>query len=139
MEEVQRQPPAEAVPVTDDGLVKKIVLQEGTGALPPKHARCLGECITSYPTPPEPGTALSPPASLLTAGCPLKHGVASPAVHFVGRLAETGEVFMNTREESESQEPETLVAGRGEHTCPLQVRIAAAKELTCMRASSPRR
>ena len=30
------------VDVTPDGGVRKAVLQEGTGELPPKHARCLG-------------------------------------------------------------------------------------------------
>lgn len=36
------------------------------------------------------------------------------AVHYVGQIAETGEVFMDTREESQSGEPQQLVAGRGE-------------------------
>lgn len=32
------------IDVTPDGGVRKAVLQEGTGELPPKHARCLGVC-----------------------------------------------------------------------------------------------
>lgn len=43
MDEAERRPPAEAVQVTDDGLLHKLTLQEGTGEVPPKHARCLGE------------------------------------------------------------------------------------------------
>lgn len=36
------------------------------------------------------------------------------AVHYVGRLADSGEVFMDTRMESQTEEPEEVVAGRGE-------------------------
>ena len=37
-----------------------------------------------------------------------------PAVHYIGRIAETGEVFMDTRQESPTQEPQEIVSGRGE-------------------------
>ena len=39
-------------------------------------------------------------------------------MHYVGRLAESGEVFIDTRQESPTQEPEELVAGRGECALP---------------------
>jgi hypothetical protein len=35
------------------------------------------------------------------------------AVHYVGRLATNGEVFMDARKESTANEPVTIVAGRG--------------------------
>jgi hypothetical protein len=35
----------EALLITPDGGVKKVMLQEGEGELPPIHARCLGECF----------------------------------------------------------------------------------------------
>lgn len=54
----------------------------------------------------------SPP--LVTGGPPLP----LLAVHYVGRLASTGEVFMDTREESQTEEPEEVVAGRGEWSDP---------------------
>lgn len=34
-------------------------------------------------------------------------------VHFVGRLAEDGTEFLNTKKENSAAEPATLVAGRG--------------------------
>jgi hypothetical protein len=43
MEDSERPPPPDAVAVTADGALCKLVLQEGTGEMPPKHARCLGE------------------------------------------------------------------------------------------------
>lgn len=43
---------------------------------------------------------------------PLSPSPALP-VHYVGRLAESGEIFMDTRKESQSEEPEEIVAGRG--------------------------
>jgi hypothetical protein len=36
------------------------------------------------------------------------------AVHYVGRIAATGEEFLNTRDDNRNEEPEQLVAGRGE-------------------------
>ncbi|KAL4443626.1 hypothetical protein ABPG75_011363 [Micractinium tetrahymenae] len=74
MSELDLARPAEAVPLTEDGLLHLLTLREGEGDVPPKHARCL--------------------------------------VHFVGRLAETGEVFMDTRLESQTEEPQVVVAGR---------------------------
>ena len=40
---IEMQRPPEAVPITKNGALHKLVLHEGTGELPPKHARCLGE------------------------------------------------------------------------------------------------
>eukprot|EP00887_Chlorella_sp_A99_P006126 scaffold22.g6126.t1 len=42
--------------------------------------------------------------------CPSKH--ARCLVHYVGRLAESGDVFMDSKDESRSNEPVTVVAGR---------------------------
>ena len=36
-------PPPEAQPLTADGQLHKLTLREGSGDVPPKHARCLGE------------------------------------------------------------------------------------------------
>lgn len=88
MEEEQRQAPADAVQVTDDGVLQKLVLQEGTGELPPLHARCL--------------------------------------VHYVGYLASSGEVFMDTRKESQNEEPTTLVAGRDSSYQEVGLNLAVA-------------
>lgn len=63
-----------AINVTEDGKVKKRVLVEGHGDLPPKHARCL--------------------------------------VHYVARLAESGELFMDTRSETDTSEAVPVIAGR---------------------------
>jgi len=43
MEEEDLQRPPEAVAITEDGLLHMLTLREGTGEVPPKHARCLGE------------------------------------------------------------------------------------------------
>ena len=37
--------PDEAINVTEDGGVKRLVVREGTGDVPPLHSRCLGEFI----------------------------------------------------------------------------------------------
>ena len=44
MEDSERRPPPDAVALTSDGALHKLVLREGTGEMPPKHARALGEC-----------------------------------------------------------------------------------------------
>ena len=41
-------PPPGCEHVTQDGGVLKHVLQTGTGARPPLHSRCLGECTPPY-------------------------------------------------------------------------------------------
>jgi hypothetical protein len=116
MEDSERRPPADAVAVTGDGALHKLVLQEGTGEMPPKHARCLGECCSGA----GPCNALQrwvccqrrrrlPPLPLTAGPHPLLH-----AVHYIGRIAETGEVFMDTKQESPTQEPQEIVSGRGE-------------------------
>jgi len=108
-------PPADAEALTSDGQLLKLTLREGSGELPPKHARCLGEgspaphcwkargqerrCRIAAATPDQ---WASPPLA------------APSAVHYVGRLAANGEVFMDTRQESQTEEPEEVVAGRGE-------------------------
>jgi hypothetical protein len=37
-----------------------------------------------------------------------------PAVHFIGRCLPKGDVFLNSKEDSQAAEPYLVVAGRGE-------------------------
>ena len=115
--------PADAQPLSEDGGLHVLVLEEGQGDLPAKYSRCLGagqrvrvglaasvlqfccqSCRRRRAPPPSdyrhPLTTPPPAAHLLP-------------VHYVGRLAESGQVFMDTRKESQGEEPAVLVAGRG--------------------------
>lgn len=57
-----------------------------------------------------------------------------PAVHFVGRLAESGEIFMDTRLESQTEEPQVVVAGRRERSrCHRRARLWACLVRVCWR------
>lgn len=121
--------------ITEDGKLYVLTLREGEGELPPKHSRCLGKddqasqcgpassAVPSRagrqePLPPLVPAARPPPTN--TTPPVSHHGCLGPccpspaaAVHFVGRLAETGDVFMDTRQESQTEEPQVVVAGRG--------------------------
>ena len=107
--------PDQAISLTQDGLLRKLTVEEGSGDLPPVHSRCLGRCIRVYVNilfagRTEGGRTLSlrVKTSWLRCLCP---GLF--AVHYVGRLATNGEVFMDARKESTANEPVTVVAGRG--------------------------
>lgn len=113
MEEEQRQAPADAVQVTDDGVLQKLVLQEGTGELPPLHARCLGGQCAGHEAC-NMAACRRPRLRPLASYTAVAFTLVAPAVHYVGYLASSGEVFMDTRKESQNEEPTTLVAGRGE-------------------------
>ena len=108
-------PPADAEALTSDGQLLKLTLREGSGELPPKHARCLGEGSPAPHCWKPRGQArrcrIAAAAPDQWASPPLP---APFAVHYVGRLAANGEVFMDTRQESQTEEPEEVVAGRGE-------------------------
>ena len=109
----------EAVDVTSDGGVTKVVLKEGTGPVVPRHARCLGEparglCLCCYVSCTRVHTQTQPRRRRPPWAPHSAHPPPPAAVHFVGRLAEGGEVFMDTRSESGTEEPVTRVAGRGD-------------------------
>jgi len=98
--------------VTQDGLVRKTVLAEGSGEPPPLHARCLGNscnnvAILHSSTPPP------APSPLVRYGLkPSAEPAVLSAVHYVSRLAETQQVLVDTRDEG-GDDPMPLVAGRG--------------------------
>ncbi|KAJ9532937.1 hypothetical protein QJQ45_018036, partial [Haematococcus lacustris] len=96
-------PPSDCELVTPDGGVLKKVLKPGHGDPPGLYARCLGKC-----------TVLDLVSRLL----PCTHSTAQPihAVHYLGRLQSSGSIFLDTKTESQSQQPVRVVAGR--HTSP---------------------
>lgn len=47
LDAVTLSPPADCIKITDDGGVLKHVVAEGSGDLPMRHGRCLGELIAS--------------------------------------------------------------------------------------------
>ncbi|CAL8461943.1 g1474 [Coccomyxa elongata] len=79
---------AESIDVLPDGGVVKRVIQEGSGDVPPLHARCL--------------------------------------VHYVGRLGSSGDVFLDTKAESQSGEPVQVVAGRDSSMREVGLNLAVA-------------
>lgn len=118
-------PPPEATAITDDGQLHLLILRSGGGEQPPMHARCLGEATGTAagrgarrklggqgPTAAAPPSARRSGTLASLAPTPLHR-----AVHYVGRLADSGELFMDTRRESQAEEPEVVVAGRGERRC----------------------
>ncbi|KAJ9533675.1 hypothetical protein QJQ45_026732 [Haematococcus lacustris] len=94
-------PPSDCELVTPDGGVLKKVLKPGHGDPPGLYARCLGKCIV-----------------LDLACCRAHIQLAQPvhAVHYLGRLQSSGSIFLDTKTESQSQQPVRVVAGR--HTSP---------------------
>lgn len=136
--DVPLEPPTEgAIPVTPDGQVLKLVIEPGSGAKPSLHARCIGTsasfsasgtqqalraasgvcnacrpCNLLRPNPPthalHPPTHLPPPPRGPTTHC------HTHAVHYVGRLLPSGDVFMDTQRDSQAGEAVKLVAGRSE-------------------------
>ena len=77
------------------------------------HARCLGpvsfQSCTAMIHAHRPSWPAPMPFRLLL----LKSTCSLSAVHYVGRLASSSEVFLDTKAESQSGEPVHLVAGRG--------------------------
>ena len=41
-------PPNQAIKIVADGGISKLIIQEGTGAIPPLHSRCIGEIGGHY-------------------------------------------------------------------------------------------
>lgn len=122
--------PADEIVITADRGVLKTIVTPGKGEVPPLHARCLGasprssSCSirTSHLVPWQCDDCI-----MMLGGrrlgtqwqsCLTVRGIGSDfhvanAVHYIGRLAASGEVFLDTRAESQSGEPIQLVAGRG--------------------------
>ncbi len=116
---------AESINVLPDGGVVKRVIQEGSGDVPPLHARCLGalagQAVIEMPPSNQQEwqpviTSLS--GNMLSRSCyNIAHSISELLlfipVHYVGRLGSSGDVFLDTKAESQSGEPVQVVAGRG--------------------------
>lgn len=107
--------PAEAIEITEDGGVKKLIVREGVGEIPPLYSKCLGMSknqqyfhLSVFIVHGVHHMSISQPNNRL----PLP-SFPHDIVHYTGILASNGELFINTRDESASSEPAKLVAGRG--------------------------
>ena len=119
-------PPAHGVIEINAG-VSKVIVRPGTGDTPPLHSRCLGKTIPLYIRHPflvilhfflpsvRSSVACTSPALSVLHSFSILHSTLMPStVHYIGRLADSGDIFINTREESTASEPVIVVAGRGQ-------------------------
>lgn len=122
-------PPDDAIHLTEDGGVCKLVVREGNGDTPPLHSRCIGmfdhlfrlvvfsrSCshISDRPL------GRPPLFKIFNITYPnyMSNKIPSTfsttySVHYVGLLADSGNIFMDTKEAGSSGQPVTVVAGRG--------------------------
>ena len=120
--------PDDAIKLTEDGGVSKLVVREGNGDIPPLHSRCIGMhdhiCIFSFLADLAPQMSDRPlgrHSKITTQKFRFltKRQLSFYAVHYVGRLAHSGSAFMDTKESGSSGQPVTVVAGRGKKKTPL--------------------
>jgi hypothetical protein len=124
LESVPLDPPADCIKVTDDGGVLKHVVAEGSGDLPVRHGRCLGKpglhqhIFLQHVESSCAGKATAKQsierAKVFDVACCC---CCFTAVHYVGRCIPSGEVFMDTKEETQGADPIVVIAGRGEADC----------------------
>ncbi len=124
-EEEAREELVWAAPVTKDNGVLKKVQEEGHGEVAPQFARCLGGCRHDDACL-RVGQAVSLRSLLLPP-------TLLDSVHYTGRLADGScDVFWDTRAESSTGGPVTIVAGRGEEELAHEsCAHAAIIRLTC--------